>query len=217
MELLGVYGIARTLADLLSMLVLSLGHTVLFPFISAHAGISRAELRAQITTIRAIFLLLAAIGISLFAVIADLIIHVLYDARYQAASWMLPVMIIGSWFSILANLNESTVLGLGRPNYGAIANSLKFAFILVGLPLSVARYGLFGGILAGVLGELCRYVPVLIGQRREHFSFGRQDLLATVTVFLLIILFEWLRSLLGFGTSFDTLPVDVGSYFGNGG
>src|SRR5262249_2909326 len=105
---LGVYGIARTFSELSSMLVLSLGHTVLFPFITAHSHVPRADLRQQIVKIRTKFLLLSALSISLFASIADLLIKFLYDERYQEASWMLPVLITGSWFSILANINEST-------------------------------------------------------------------------------------------------------------
>jgi len=216
LELLGVYGIARTFSELSSMLVLSLGHTVLFPFITAHSQEPRVALREQLATIRTKFLLLAALGVSLFATTADLVIRILYDERYHEASWMLPVLIIGSWFSILANINESTLLGLGRPSYNAVANSLKLAFILFGLPLSVKVYGLLGGITVVAFADLCRYIPVLVGQRRERFSFGMQDLLVTLTVFLLIVLWEWLRSVSGFGNSFESLPIDMSQFFGNG-
>ena len=99
LELLGVYGIARTFSDLSSMLVLSLGHTVLFPFISSHIQELRATLRERVGSICTKFLLVAAVGISLFVTSADWIIKILYDQRYQAAGWMMPVLIIGSWFS----------------------------------------------------------------------------------------------------------------------
>jgi O-antigen/teichoic acid export membrane protein len=215
LELLGVYGIARTFSELMSMLVLSLGHTVLFPFITAHLEVPRPDLRAQLVSIRTKFLLLATVGISVFVAVADLIIKLLYDQRYHAASWMLPALIIGSWFSILANLNESTLLGLGKPSYNALANALKFVFIVVSLPLMVKLYGLLGGVTVVMLADLCRYVPVLIGQRRERFSFGVQDFLLTLTVLFLIALWEWLRSVAGFGTSFDSLPMDLRHFFGD--
>ena len=148
-------------------------------------------------------MLLAALGISLFAATADLAIKILYDERYQAARWMLPILIIGSWFSILANLNESTLLGLGKPSYSAISNSLKFAFLLVGLPLSVKLNGVVGCVLVFSLSDLSRYIPILIGQRRERFSFGMQDLLITFAMFAMIGFWEGLRWILGFGTSFE--------------
>jgi hypothetical protein len=59
------------------------------------------------------------------------------------------------------------------------------------------------------LGDLCRYFPILAGQRREQLSFATQDALATLAVFGQILFWEWLRSISGFGTSFDGLPVDL--------
>jgi O-antigen/teichoic acid export membrane protein len=212
-NLLGVYGIARSMSELVGLLILRFGNFVLFPLIASHSHIPRADLRQQIFSIRLIFLMLTGVGFSLIAATADLLFKMLYDERYQAAVWMLPLLIIGSWFSILAYVNESTLLGLGKPSYSAISNGSKFIFLLIGLPISVSTFGLFGGILVVVFSDLFRYFPFLIGQKREHFSFGVQDLIVTLTVFLLIGLWEWLRWASGFGTSFDSLPIEVGVFF----
>jgi O-antigen/teichoic acid export membrane protein len=208
LQILGVYGIARSISELLGLVVLRLGNYVLFPLIASHSQMPRDNLRAQLISIRAKFMLVAAIGFSLFAATADLPIKILYDERYQAAGWMLPILIIGSWFTILAVINESTLLGLGKPSYGAVSNGLKFAFLLIGLPLFTKVYGVLGGVMVVALADLCRYIPIFIGQRRERFAFGIQDLLSTSAVFLMIGLFEWLRWAAGYGTSFDTLPID---------
>jgi len=214
LELLGVYGIARTLSELLSAAVLQLGSSVIFPFVSSHSHMPRIELHEQLAPIRMKFLLIAGVGFSIFAATADLLIGILYDQRYQAASWMLPVLVMGAWFAIMSNLNESTLMGLGRPNYNAFASSAKFGFLLVGLPLSVTQLGVLGGVLVVAASDLGRYIPILIGQIRERFSFGRQDFLATLTVFSLIAFWEWLRWLSGFGTSFDSFPMHIPSIFG---
>ena len=177
LELVGIYGIARSIADLSNNLVMRLGAVVLFPFISSHSQTPRADLRQQLASIRAKFLLTAAIGFSLFVTMADLAIKVLYDARYHAATWMLPVLIVGSWFSTLTSLSESALLGLGKPNYSAFANFAKLIFLTIGLPLGVEYDGLVGGVLVIALSDLARYVPIIVGQHLEHFSFYRQDLL----------------------------------------
>jgi O-antigen/teichoic acid export membrane protein len=187
---------------------------VLFPLIASQSQIPRDDLRRQLAPLRAKFLFLGAIVFSLLAATADIPIKVLYDERYQAANWMLPVLIIGSWFSILTYLNESMLLGLGRPSYSAAANGLKFTFLLIGLPLSLKLHGLMAGITVVVLGDLVRYIPVFLGQRWERFSFGAQDLIFTLSVFLFIGLLEWTRWIWGFGTSFDSLPIAIGSLFG---
>lgn len=207
LNLFGIYGIASSISGLLSWLVYQLGQDVLFPFITAHLQVGRSELHQQVLSMRGKFLLLAALGFSLFVATADLAIRILYDERYQAASWMLPVLFIGSWFSMLAHLNEATLLSLGKPSYNAISNTFKFIFVLIGLPLSVKFFGLLGGITIIALADLCRYVPGLIGVRRAQFSFGVQDFLFTAAVLCLVGLWEWLRFTLGYGTSFDSLPI----------
>ena len=163
----------------------------------------RAELRAQFAPARMKFLLVAAGGFAAFAASADLAVKLLYDERYQAATWMLPVLVSGAWFTILANLNESSLLGLGRPNFNVLANCAKLVFIVVGMMAAVPRYGVFGGVLIVAASDLCRYGPVFYGQVREGFSFGRQDLLATAAVIAGIAFFQWMRWLAGFGVSYD--------------
>ena len=158
-------------------------------------------------SLRARFLLVTAVGFAFFVVTADFAIRILYDQRYQAASWILPLLVLGSWFSVLAYVNEAIVLGLGKPSYGAASNGTKLAFLVIGLPTMVGLFGLLGGVVVVALADLARYVPILIGQRRERFSFGKQDLFLTLAVCLIVGLLEWLRWASGFGTSFDTLPI----------
>jgi O-antigen/teichoic acid export membrane protein len=213
LELLGIYGIARAIAELSAGLVLRLANTVMFPFIASHSQTPRSDLRGQLVSLRLRFMIVAALGFSLFVAIADLAIKILYDSRYHEATWMLPILIIGTWFSIITNLNEATLLGLGKPFYGAISNSFKFAFLLVGLPLGVKTNGIFGGVMVVAMADLCRYIPILIGQRRERFAFARQDVLVTFVAFSLIGFWEWLRWVSGYGTSFESLPVDLDHFW----
>ena len=205
LEMLGVYGIARTLSELAGAVVQQLGNQVIFPFLASHARMPRAELRTQFAPTRLRFLLVAAGGFAVFAASADLAIKLLYDQRYQAATWMLPVLVSGAWFTILAHINESSLLGLGRPAFNVAGNFAKLVFIVVGMMAAVPRYGVFGGVLVVAASDLFRYAPVFYGQVRERFSFGRQDLLATLVVIVGIALFQGLRWLAGFGVSYDVL------------
>jgi O-antigen/teichoic acid export membrane protein len=206
LAILGVYGIARSISELFGTAIGYLGYTVLFPFIASQSTMIRADLRNQLAPLRAKLLLLLALAMSLAVATADLAIKILYDERYQAASWMLPVLIIGSWFSILANLNETALLGFGKPSYSAIGNSLKFAFLIIGLSVGVRLYGLLLGVIVVAVADVFRYMPILVGQKRERFSFALQDLLFTLALFLLAGFWEWLRWVSGFGTSFASIP-----------
>ncbi|MFZ2107080.1 MAG: oligosaccharide flippase family protein [Roseiarcus sp.] len=207
LEVLGIYSIARSIAELLNAIAGRLGNTVVFPFVASHSNTPRETLRAGLVSIRARFLLLAALGCSLLIAGSDLAIALIYDQRYQAAGWMLPVLAIGSWFFVVASLNESTLLGVGAPSYMAVSNSLKFILLLVGLPLSFKLYGFPCAVMAVSLIEACRYFPVWVGQKRQRFSYARQDLSITIAMFMMIAFWEWLRWIFGFGTSFDSFPL----------
>jgi len=207
-ELVGVYGISRAISDVSTNLVARLANMIVFPFIAAHTNMSRADLRGQLKPIRLKSMILAALGFSIFVVAAYLAIKVLYDKRYHDATWVLPVLLVGSWFSILANVNESTLLGVGKPSYGAMASGARFGFLVVALWIAAGNYGFIGCVLVIAASDVCRYVPSLLGQVREGCSFALQDLLCTLVVFSMIALLEWIRWFFGFGTSFETLPVN---------
>ena len=206
LALLGVYGIARNISELLSSMALRLGNVVIFPFIAKHSEMPRADLHNQLGLIRLKYLLIAAFGFSFSAVTVDLAIKLVFDQRYHAIGWMATILITGAWVSILCSLNESTLLGLGKPRYGAIGNSLKFGWLLIALPLSFNYYGVLGSIMVIAISDIFRYMSVIIGQVRERIVFGMQDLFATLLMFGLVGVFEYLRWILGFGTSFDSLP-----------
>jgi O-antigen/teichoic acid export membrane protein len=207
LELFGVYGIARNISELLYSLIMRLGNMVVFPFIASHSHMPRAELRKQLVSIRFKFCLIASLGCSISAATADLMIRILYDQRYHAAGWMLPLLVTGLWFSTICSLNESALVGFGRPAYSAVANALKFTWLLVGLPLAFTKFGFLGAIVVVAASDLCRYPVLIVGQWREKFSFGVQDLVLTLFTLSLIGLLETLRWKLGLGSSFHDLPL----------
>jgi O-antigen/teichoic acid export membrane protein len=202
---LGVYGIARNIADALSGMIGRVNAVVIFPFIAAHSELSREELREQLRSIRARFLLVAALGFSVLIGNADLLTRLLYDPRYQEASWILSILLVGRWFSMLCNINESTLIGFRKPSYGAAASAAKFALLFIGLPLIFIALGIVGAVIFVAISEVLRYVPLLIGQRRERFSFLMQDLGTTFFMFGLVGLLECVRSVLGFGGALGRL------------
>ena len=108
--LLGIYGIARNISDLFGAVASRIGGVVVFPFIASHFNTPRETLRQELNPLRLKFLLLMAVGCSLLVSTADLAIRLLYDSRYHAATWILPILVVGAWFSMIASLNESTIL-----------------------------------------------------------------------------------------------------------
>jgi O-antigen/teichoic acid export membrane protein len=203
---LGIYGISRGISELLTLLVLRLGDLLVFPFVARNAHIPRVEFRAQFASVRLHFLLMAAVALSFVVSISDLAIHTVFDERYHDASWMLPLLALGAWISILSALNESTLLGLGKPFYATVGHALKCGWLLLGLPLANDHFGLFGAIIVISTSDLVRYLATIGGQIRERFSLWGQDIIVSIVFLLLVGILNFVRWHLGLGFSFRMVP-----------
>jgi O-antigen/teichoic acid export membrane protein len=176
---LGVYGIARGLADVISIFISTCSSSVLFPTIAA-AGLAPAELRGRMLRGRRTLLLAAALGMGLFMALSDVIIGLLYDPRYSEAGAILPILCVGVWFGILTSTNDSILLGLSRPAYPAISNAAKLGAYAIGMPLAFHYYGLMAAVAVIAAGEVVKYVTLWALSHKEHLRFGRDDLLLTL-------------------------------------
>jgi O-antigen/teichoic acid export membrane protein len=205
LELLGVYGIARTVSDLVNLVVLRINNSVLFPFVSSHAKTARTELFDALKGMRYKFLSVTGLGFALLISISDFLIKMVYDNRYQDAAWMLTILLTGAWFTTLASVNESMLLGFGKPMYNFASSGLKLAFLIMTIDTSFYSFGVIGLISTIAVSEFFRYIPTTVGLSRERFSFVRQDLFLTLGVAIFIFLCEGLRWSCGFGTSLDSI------------
>jgi O-antigen/teichoic acid export membrane protein len=203
LALLGIYGIARNVADLPAALIARLGHSLIFPLIAREQDGPRAELRKHLRPLRLKLLLACAVSIAFGAAFADYAIRIVYDSRYHEATWMLPILLVGVWGAILCSINEYALLGVGKPLYGAAGNMTKLACLVVGIPLALQVAGLLGAILLIAFSDVCRYFLILFGQQRERVSFFMQDIMVSAIMLGLLALLTLLRLKAGLGTAFD--------------
>lgn len=155
---LGVYGIAATLAAVPSEAFAKLASAVVFPVLSRLKG-DEAELRRASQRVRAPILLgCGAIVSALLAGGGTAIIEVLYDDRYAAAGWMLRALAAGAWFKTLDAVQGATLLALGRTRSLAGSNAVRAAgtFVFAGSGWAVA--GFPGAILGLVSADAAKYI-----------------------------------------------------------
>ncbi|WP_182085899.1 oligosaccharide flippase family protein [Aureimonas sp. ME7] len=203
LAVLGVYGIARNIAELPAALAGRLGHSLLFPLISGERDLPRALLHAHLVPIRRKLLIACAAAIGLGAAFADVAVDLVYDARYVQAGWMLSVLLLGAFVAVLCSLNEYVLLGVGRPLWGAGGNLAKLLCLALGLTVTWGTVGLGGVIVVIALADLPRYLVIAAGQIRERLPFLGQDLLATLLLFGTLALASAVRWQLGYGTAFS--------------
>ena len=201
---LGIFGIARTLADTVTLLVARCGNLLLFPMVAA-MQVGGAEIRQRLQHGRRLLLLMAAIALSLFVALSDRIVALLYDDRYLAAAVMLPALLLGVWFAILSTVNKSILIGIRKPASSAFANVAKFVAYLIAVPLAFQAYGLIAAVLVLSAGEAVKYVTLRAFGRREHLGFGRDDLALTIIFLFCILVFRELLAAGGLTGGLDQL------------
>jgi O-antigen/teichoic acid export membrane protein len=210
LTVLGIYGVAFTLGDMPRQVIIALGGRVIFPSISMLADLPREELRAKILKNRKLILIPLAIGLALFVSSGDWIILTLYDNRYVAASWMMPIMAMGIWHTTLHNLMGSCLLAIGRSQYGAQGNLLTFVSLCIGIPLGYYLKGNLGAVIAVALGDLPTYAVISYGLYREKLTCFWQDLQLTAMYFGILAMLLLGRVALGLGLPIDKLsPADT--------
>jgi O-antigen/teichoic acid export membrane protein len=201
---LGIFSIARGLTDMFNQFAVRASNMVLFPTVAAWQ-ISEAEVRSRVLRGRRLLFLAAAIGLAFIVSISDLIVQLLYDDRYLQAGAILPILLIGVWFSILCTINDSIMLGTKRPAYPALSSGSKLLFYILVLPLVFHLYGFLMAVLVLSLGEVVRYVVLWAFSRRQHLGFGRDDLVLSLVFLGLIFAFRELLALTGLTGGITTL------------
>lgn len=202
-EMLGIYTIAFTFADIPKQILSRLSGQVIFPVFSQQKDIPRPILRAKIIKKRWIILVALALGLTFLISFGDLIVYILYDQRYDAAGWILPILALGIWPLVLSGTIEKALYAFGKPFYSACGYFIKFVYMLIALPLGFTFMGVIGAVIVVALNDIPFYVPVIYGLWKENLNVIYQDIQATILLFVLIAFVLKVRYVLGFGMPTD--------------
>lgn len=207
-ELLGIYTIAFTLANIPTEVHNAISLKVLYPAFSRMAQLPRTEFRTKLVNYRWYIAVPMAIFLGLLAGFGDLIITVLYDERYQQATWMFSVLVLGAWPPVLVQSVDKSLLAYGKPVYQTIASLLTFLWIALGIPMGFNLAGEFGALLAIASGGIPAWFAISFGLWREKFLALGQDIIATGVLILTLTITLLVRLTLGFSLPFDfgTIP-----------
>lgn len=187
MAAVGVYSVARTFSDMVGALAQRLGAYLVFPKVS-NLRARDEEVAGRVRQARRHTLTIVALGMGVAIAGSDAFILLCYDARYHEAAFMLPLLLVGSWFSVLAIFAEALLLGCDRPAPAAFANAAKFAALAIGLPLALSFTGIFGALLVLAVAELVRWLVLGRALLREKMAFFGDDLALTVLVIATAVL-----------------------------
>ena len=203
LEVLGIYVVAFTFADIPRQVSLKIGTKVIYPAISQLIDLSRTELKAKIAKKRWQMLMMLAAIVAILFCFGDIVILQLYDERYKPAAWMLPILALGLWPLLLCTTIDRFLMAIGKPGYLAFGNFLKFGYMIIAIPLAFSNMGILGAIIAIAFNDLPYYLAVHYGLWREKLVLISQDFQATIILVISILLILTIRYMANFGTPLD--------------
>ncbi len=183
---LGIYGVAFTIADIPRQVIIQFASRVGFPFVAKLTDLPRADFNKTILKYRFYCLAVGAMMLSVVIIMGPLFIRAVYDIRYREAVWMIPILSLGLWHTLLYSTTGTILFSLKKPKYNAVGTACYCATMFIALPLAYHFAGLFGAVISVAAGDIPFYVVLEFGAAREKISVWRQDALATL-LFLAIL------------------------------
>lgn len=188
MATLGIYSIAFQISEVPRSVIGAFSTRVGFPFVSRLIHLPMPEFRLRFLKYRLYALLAGSFLLSLMVVFGGFIITKLYPNKYADAAWMIPILALGLWHTLLYTTTAPVLLSLGKSTYNAFGNAFYGAAMLIGIPLSYRYFGLFGAIIAIAAGDLPLYLVTQFGAVREGLKPLWQDLQLTAAFLLFLAL-----------------------------
>lgn len=180
LDMLGVYGIATTLAAFATEAILKIGDSVVFPAYSRTAA--RGALADLFDRVRLPLLVGGGTLVTGLLACGPYLVRVLYDARYVQAGWIVQCLAAMAWFTIVECTNTQALLALGRVKWLAAGNATKVIGMIVLIPLGYRVGGFVGTVVALVVSEFLKYVISAVAIGLVRLSGWVRDALLTAAV-----------------------------------
>lgn len=181
LSLLGVYGIAYSISDIPRAIINAFSQKVGYPFVAKMAYLPVSEFRQMFLRYRARVLVVGAFLLSLMVHLGGVLVTVMYDRRYHAASWMVPVLALGLWHTLMYATTQPALYSRGKSNYQAVGNIFYCIASVCCIPLGFHFWGMLGAVIAVAISDLPMYLTIVVAASRERISTWRQDLVMTAT------------------------------------
>lgn len=186
-RMLGVYSIAIMLSEAVSTVIYKLNDSVLYPALSRVVNSEKHRLREVLYRARLGTDALTVLPIAALMVIGNDLVALLYDARYQAAGWMLQILCIRLLMVAILASSASSLFALGHSKYSVAQNIGRAMWLFIGVPLVWPHYGVEGVIWVVALTELPVCIVLWSGMVKYRLLSIRHELRA-----VLFILSGWL-------------------------
>jgi len=204
-RMLGIYGIAFAVSDIPRQIILQFCSRVGYPFIARFSSRPRKEYQDILIKYRMPILAVGGLLLIVVTCTGDFFIKGVYDKRYHDAAWMIGILAVGLWHTLLYSTTSPAILSLQKSHYNAIGYLVYCISLYSVLPLGYHWMGMPGAVLAVAVADLPVYFVTVYSASREGIRLYFQDAWMTVAFFVSLGAALALRSFLGFGSPFANI------------
>ena len=165
----GLYTVAFMLVNMLQVVASTLCNSVAYPAI---AEVHRERPRDLARTLQKFQWLYDGLVVFLAAALmtaGPAIIHVLYDARYQGAGWIMVVLAAGA-LGTRYQLIEQAYQAVGRPELMTLANMIRLVALVLGIFIGDRFWGVAGAVDGIALSQFAAW-PLAWYFKAKHRAF----------------------------------------------
>lgn len=176
MTSLGVYSIAVLLSEAVASVIIKVNFGVFYPAYGRTVQNGPGRLRDVYYRARLAIDVLFILPIAALMASSNLVVAILYDARYAAAGWMLQIMCVRLLMASALRSSEACLVALGFPSYGMMQSAARAGWTLLAIPIGWALGGIEGVVWGVALCELPVLVVLWIGLHRHGLLLIRREL-----------------------------------------
>jgi O-antigen/teichoic acid export membrane protein len=183
---LGCFSLALVIASVPGTGIGQLLNQIFLPMISNSVRTSPADTLRDFVGARKIFFaigLLAALG---FLALGQPFVALLLRPEYHMAGWMLQILGLRVAMDLFAAPASSLILAHGQSRYTAAGNVTRLVFMLSGIWMAFAYFGIKVAVVSLIIAQALSYFPLIVGLRRLVPEAGRAEL-RWYTVFLCLL------------------------------
>jgi O-antigen/teichoic acid export membrane protein len=175
---LGVYGIAIVITDAVAGAITRLIAGVMFPALTEAGRQAHGNVADLYYRLRARLDLLSMGATGLLAGMGGWFVHLLWDARYADAAWMLPIVFVRVGVAALVSSGESCLFALGHPRFVFQRSVARLLATCALVPAGWALGGVKGLIWGSVAAEAAALLVIWPGARSLGILRIRRELLS---------------------------------------
>jgi len=103
-------------------------------------------------------------------------VRLLYDQRYDQAGWIVQLLALASWFTVLESTNGAALLARGQAHWTAANSAAKLLGMLALIPLGYALGGFPGAVAGLATSEILKYAVSAVAVARAGLRGWPQEL-----------------------------------------